>query len=380
MKRWQKILILVILGTIFILSTYLFYNQAKGQFPSDLIAHIESALESDGLDGQYTITKPIYKFIYNYLGGNLGIAILLSITTIATIAITEKMLKYYVKEENEFKLWGYAIILNFVIAIFIPGISKNWNVGFQEPTEWHNSTYTIMKFLGIIAILAYFKIEKNYINKINFKDWIIFSILLTLINLVKPNFILSFAPAMLVFLIIDFCRNIKNKKAILNMVIFGSAVLISLSVLVYQSVVLYGEDSESGIAIGFMKVLRQYNKHPILSLFQSLAFPLFILATNFKTIIKDRKHSFIWVMNTIALGEFLFLSETGARSGDGNFDWGYSFTLMLVFISSVAILSKVKNEKTKNKIYIAFAYILLMLHLISGLIYFYRLLCGKTYG
>lgn len=380
MKKWEKISIFIVLVIIGIMSTYLFYNQAINKFPSDLIAHIEAALESDGLEGQYTITKPIYKFIYNYLGGNLGIAIMLSVTTIATIVVTEKMLKYYVKDEKESKLYMYAIILNFVIAIFIPFISKNWNVGFQEPTEWHNSTYTIMKFLGIIAVLVYFKISKDYIEKISFKDWLTFAILLTLINLVKPNFIIAFAPAMLIFLIIDFFRNIKNKKAIFNIIIFGSAVLVSLTVLVYQSVVLYGEDPESGIAIGFMKLLKQYNDYPILSLLQSIAFPLFILVTNFKTIIKDRKYSFVWTMNTVAFCEYLFLTETGPRSGDGNFDWGYSFSLMLVFTCSVALLDKIKNEKTKSKLYIIVAYILLLLHFICGLIYFYRLMNGETYG
>lgn len=379
MKKWQILAIFLILGIIGILCTYIFYNQAVGNFSSDLGAHIKSALSAEGMKGQYTITKPLYRFVYNYFYGELGIAILLAITTIATIIVTEKLLKYYLKEEKEFKLYLYAILLNFVIAIYIPFVSSTWNAGLQEPSEWHNSTYSIMKFIGLIAIIIYFKIEQNYLKKIGFKDWLVFCILLILVNLVKPNFILAFAPTMLIFLIMDFFRNVKNKKAILNMVIFGTAVLISLTVLIYQSLVLYGGDSQDGIVFGFMKSLKLYSDYPILSLVQSLAFPLFILLTNIKTIAKDRKHSFVWVMNTVALVEFLVISESGARSKDGNFDWGYNFTLMLVFISSVVILEKIKNEKTKNLAYIVFAYILLALHIISGLIYFGRILRGETY-
>lgn len=380
MKKYQKIIIAILLFIISISSIYLFNNQAKGIFPSDLPIHINSAINSNGLKGQYTITKFMYKFIYNYLGGNLGISIFLSIIVATTIIATKKMLKYYLPDEKDFKLYLYAIALNFVIAIFIPGISNCFNSGFQEPTEWHNSTYTIMKLLGIIVVMVFFKIEKEYLKKIKLKDWILFTLLLIFINLVKPNFILAFAPAMLVFLIIDFCRNIKNKKAIVNMFLFGLAVLISLTVLLYQSTVLYGEGSDSGITFGFMVLLKQYNTHPYLSLIQSTAFPLFILLTNFKTVIKDRKHSFVWTMNLFALGEYLFLSETGVRALDGNFDWGYSFTLMLIFLSSLSILNNVRKNKTKNRIYLILAYTLLFLHLICGIIYFGRLLGGASYA
>lgn len=381
-KNMKQKIGMIVLALFFVglgsMTTWLFYNQAIGKFNSDLILHISSAISSSG--SQYTITKPIYKFIYMYFGGNLGIAVFLSIVVILTIILTKKLLDYYTAtpKESSTKNWIYAFLLNFAIAIFIPFIHKGWNAGVQEANEWHNSTYICMKLLGLGIMLLYFKMSKKYLSKIETKDYILFVILLLLVNLIKPNFIIAFAPAMLVYLIIDFFKNIKNKKAIINIIIFGCAVLISLSVLVYQAKVLYGVDDGSGIKIGFMTLLKAYHEYPVISLIQSIAFPLFILVINIKKIAKDRKYSFVWIMNTVALLEYLCLEETGARALDGNFDWGYSFTLMMTFISSVALFENTKNDKTK--IYTALGYLLLALHIASGIAYFARLMLGYTFA
>ncbi|MCI8654436.1 MAG: hypothetical protein HFJ48_00955 [Clostridia bacterium] len=375
MKNYQKIIITVIVLTIGILTTYLFYNQAINKFDGDLATQISYALNDSY---QYSLTGQIYGFLYNYLGGNLAIAIFLSLVIIVSIIITKKILQYYMKSQNQFLIWTYAILLNFVIAIYLPFIFKNWVLGVQEPNEWHNSTYICMRPLGLIAILLYFKIEKEYLHKIDLRSYTLFCIVLILVNLVKPNFIIAFAPTMLVFLIIDFFRNIKDKKAIRNMIIFGCAVLISLPVLIYQSSVLYVDGSESGVGIEFMKVLKLFNNHPIISIIQSAAFPLFMLMTNFKTIMKNQKYSFPLVLNIVGLSEYLLLYETGPRLFHANFAWGYSFTLMVAFITSIALLSNSKEEK-RSKIYYIIAYTLLVLHIISGLVYFGRLLQGYSY-
>lgn len=376
MKKCQKIMVATILLVIAIFSAYLFYNQATGKFFSDLATQIDYALNGAY---QYSITGQIYKLIINYLGGYIGIAIFLSIVTIVNIFITKKVLEYYIKEKRTFLIWIYSILLNFIIAIHIPLIYKMWVVGVQEPTEWHNSTYICMKPLGLLAILLYFSIEKNYLEKIDMRKYILFCIILILVNSVKPNFIAVFAPTMLIFLIIDFFRK-GDKKAIRNMIIFGCAVLISLPVLFYQQSVLYADNSGSTIQLGFMTVLKIYNEKPIISLIQSAAFPLFVLITNFKTIIKERRYSFVFVLNIVALAEYILLEETGKRAAAGNFAWGYSFSLMMAFICSVAIISNLsKKEEKPGKIYFGISYSLLTLHILSGLVYFGRLLLGCQY-
>ena len=110
-KNMKQKIGMIVLALFFVglgsMTTWLFYNQAIGKFNSDLILHISSAISSSG--SQYTITKPIYKFIYMYFEGNLGIAVFLSIVVILTIILTKKLLDYYTAtpKESSTKNWIY---------------------------------------------------------------------------------------------------------------------------------------------------------------------------------------------------------------------------------------------------------------------------------
>lgn len=378
MERWKKIVVAVIMAVVGGSSIYLFYNQALGSFPSDLGAHIGAALDSGNL--QYTITKPVFRIVFRYMGGNLGIAVLLALVVVITVFVTKRLFVYYLGyEENSFEVYITAILLNFVLAVHIPFIHSYWNVGVQEPTEWHNSTYTIMKLFGMAALLLYFKIEENYLVAISKKEWLFFCICLTITNSVKPNFILAFAPAMLLFLIADFMKNYRDRHAVANMVYFGCAVLVSLTVLVWQSYVLYGQETGDGIRIGFADMLSRWHRWPLVSLIQSAAFPLFVLAANIKEICRDKKHLFSWIMSGIALAQYLFLHEIGSRAEHGNFDFGYSFALMLVFTSSLSIIYRQRKNNSRDKLYFIAGYLLFALHAAAGIIYFVKLLGGGSY-
>ena len=378
MKRWQKLVILGLLLAIFLSAGLLFYRQGRGYYAGDLEAHIKSAL-SDA--PAYSITKPLYKIVYHCFGGVLGVALVVSLFVIGSIWATKRLLDYYFESKNEFKTWLLAIALNFNIAIYIPWITRCFNSGLQEPNEWHNSTYIIMKFFALFAMLLYFKIAKTYLKHIETRQYIIFTILLLLCNLVKPSFIIALAPTMLVFFIIDFIKNIKDKRAIANIVIFGISVLISLVVLVYQSRILYSESSGGGssIAISFMQALKAYHPYPIISIIQSAAFPLFILCTNIKTVLGDRKYSTAYLMGIISLVIYLLFIETGPRARDGNFDWSYSFALMMMFIAAASIVRALPKRKTDSR-YLVACYVLFGLHLISGLIYYCGMLTGMPYN
>lgn len=374
MKKNEKIIIFIILILIGILLTYLFYNQAIDNFESDF------AIQLSENASEYSITKIIYCFINKYLGGKIGIAVFLSLVSITSIILTKVILKEYDKSSSEFLQWIYAILLNFCIAIYVPLVHNMFYIGLQTGNLWHNSTYICMKPLGLLAIILYLKLQKQYLQKIEIKYYILFCLTLILVNAVKPSFIVTFAPAMLIYLIIDFFKNIKDRSKIRNIIIFGCAVLISLPILIYQNSVLFGTDSENKITIGCMSILKLYHKYPLISLIQSAAFPLFVLITNWKTIIKDRKYSFILTINIFGLAEYLFLQETGERFRYANFSWQYYFTLALAFIFSIIIINnRKKEEKDNNKIYYIVCYILLGLHILSGIIYFTRLLMGYMY-
>ena len=119
--RWQKLIIFTIILAIFASAGFLFYKQAEGiyyhhfdtsyippheikypgqyqkTYTSDLSGHIESALRTD--IPAYTITKPLYRFVFWHLGGTFGIAILLAAFVVGAIWATKKLLDYYYDEK-----------------------------------------------------------------------------------------------------------------------------------------------------------------------------------------------------------------------------------------------------------------------------------------
>ena len=385
-KLYQFIILVIFLVTISILTTRLFYYQSTFNTNcSDLPAHIDEAIKSDGK--AYSLVSIVFKFLHNYLGGNIAIAIFLSVINIATIIATKKLLNLLLcKEENNFLLWIYAIILNFIHPIILPFVSTGvgqWTVPYQVATIWYNSTYQCMKLFAIMCMHLYYIIQKNYLIKIKISHFILFTVLLTLTNFIKPNFILAFAPTLAIYLAIDFFKNLKDKKSVLNIFILGFAVLISLSVLLFQSAVLYDNNSlaeNTGIEFGFMVVLSRFHKYPILSIIQSAAFPFFILVNNFKTIVKNRLYSFSVVMYFIALFLYLFFNETGERIYHGNFGWTISFALMMLFVVTLCTFHNTKdNDRKYKKAYLLCCYGLLLAHFIIGIIFFIRLNLGLTF-
>jgi phosphatidylglycerophosphate synthase len=65
--------------------------------------------------------------------------------------------------------------------------------------------------MGLLVLAQYFTMRKNYLNHISLRDMVIFTVLLIFVNYAKPNFIIAFAPAMLIFLIADL-SNTSGKK------------------------------------------------------------------------------------------------------------------------------------------------------------------------
>ena len=156
LKPYQFIILIMFLVMLCILTTRLFYNQSIDNTNfSDLSAHIDESINGD--EGIYSLVSIVFKFLHNYLGGNIAIAIFLSLINIATIIATKKLLNLLLcKEENNFLLWIYAIILNFIHPIILPFVSTGvgqWTVPYQVATIWYNSTYQCMKLFAIMIIM-----------------------------------------------------------------------------------------------------------------------------------------------------------------------------------------------------------------------------------
>lgn len=394
-KGYPKSLVVIeviILAAYAVLCGYLYYMQTlklpEYRFESDLPYHIEMALDGWG----YSVTAIVYRLLSFLPGSGYLIAVFLSACTVGAICVTQKTVAKYVP--NVWLCFLIALASGFVMPFFIKAVQYSRYLGYQSGTIWHNSTYIVMKLFAAMTLMVYFSLAKRYAEKLTVKDWIVFAGLLVLTTATKTSFVLVFAPAAFLLLTLDLYLKVPLRKVLL----VALTVLPTMLVIMLQRTILFGEDTGNGIAIDFAYAVYQTTGRPYLTMPLSLFFPLVILAANAWGVCKDtfldlkkrdktlkhREYITAWLMWFFAFLEYVFLTETGNRHRDGNFLWGYSFVIFVLFVvSMVYFLNNLKNSSFAPKavriVYGVTAGGVLGYHIFCGIFFFVRLLSGYTY-
>lgn len=368
---------------------YLYYRQSiqpldenNRLFQSDLPYHISMVID----DGWYYSLTAIFYVILHKLagGGTVLIALLLAIVSAATILVTEKVLVKLGIKLKAVSCFG-AFILNMVMPFYIKWAGAYRYVSYQSGNIWHNSTYQCMKLAAICCMLMYLSIDEHFEKDgIALKEWIWFSALLILCTALKPSFLTVFAPAFAIRLLFSLIR---GKVSFKRAFIWGITVLPACAVVLLQNAVLFGKETENGFKLSFMETFSFHADHPKITVLLSLAFPIIILlecligllkkGSLFKNIAADKTGAFAVMMTVIGFAEASMLIETGSRSRDGNFLWGYSFAMFWLY----TVCFKKWYEMLKEKKWIAFGIgsAVLAYQLFCGIFFFDRLLGGMTY-
>lgn len=363
---------------------YLYYQQSVQPldynnriFQSDLPYHI-SMIVDDGW--YYSFTAYAYQVLY-FLAGNSTclIAAFLAVVSVWTVILTEKLLRMLMaKEARDGLTLGGALLLNMVMPFFLEWAGRYRYVSYQSGNLWHNSTYLCMRLFAIASLLVYMQIEKDYREKIAWKQWALFAVLLVLTTGIKPSFLTVFAPAMALKLLWDLLHKVSFKQVF----IFGCSVLPSCGVVLWQNMVLFGEETGQGFAFQPWFTFSLHADRPKAAVLCSIAFPLIVLVFSLKELIKDKKYFFAWLMTGIGFLEALLLAETGSRANDGNFLWGYCFAIFYIFVVSFVKWLEIRKRKKYvwlSRIMFAVAGVVLFYQLYCGIYFFLRLLGGETY-
>lgn len=358
---------------------YLQYSQSGGgQFSSDLGSHVTSALNGTGYSLMATIFRVFYKISPTGLSLTFSMALITALTALAALWCMQVVLR-----QMGVKKYGVLYIFAGVSALFMSSIYVPqyypWYYDNSFGTQpWHNSTFLLMRLVGTLAVALYLKMEKTYLKKIEWKDAIAFIILLTLVNYAKPNFIIAFAPMMLIYLIADFIKG--RGKGTVQMIKFGMCVIASLWVLLIQQKMLYPGDDDSGI--GFtLDYIKEFFSHKLtlVCLVCGLAFPLFVSLLVLIKKIRFGALGKMWIMFAVSMAQRLFVIETGPRREHGNFCWGSRVCAYYLFIVSFATLVGMYKNKKIGKLTFALGIAIFLLHIASGLFYLKRLLDGDFY-
>lgn len=364
------------------------YEGPKGYYLSDISEHIRYFLAGDGAG--YSLINDIELLLYRvFPHGNLAVAVFISIMTTLTPFFTYLFMKRLAPDCNSKLLLLLSFICLFSIPLYVPYINGMMYAGGFSGANWHNDTYIGMRLLAIILLFFFCEWSERYLRNFGIKEIIVSTILFSVINWAKPNFIIAFAPAMLIMMIVDIVRS--KGIGFKNWILFGVPVLISCLVLLYQAKSLFGVEQidgtgHEGVIISFGTNLKSYD-HPVIMIFQSMAFPLIVFVLNRREVIRS-KISLVSILTYVfAFIEFLFLGESGYRAEHGNFGWGLSLASYLLFCISCVffagnihsfIVSKPKgknireyaNADPKHFLKLFGTGFILVLHLLCGIMYF----------
>ncbi len=370
-------------GVYGLLCLYLYIMQAKQPldynnryFQSDLPYHI-SMIVDDGW--YYSFTAYVYRLLYTLAGGNGNlIAGFLAIVTVGTVAGTETLLREFQEKTSPLLLGLESISCNLLMAFFLPLAGKYRYVSYQNGNLWHNSTYLVMRFLAVFAMVLYIRMEREYREKISVSKWIGFTILLIICTGVKPSFLTVFAPALALKLLWDLFHKVDFWKVFF----LGCSVLPACGVVLWQNAVLFGEETGNGFEWNPWYTFSLHADRPKVAVLCSLAFPGIVALMHLKKIFSKPQYFFAWLMTAVGFLEALLLSETGTRSRDGNFLWGYLFAIFYINIYSTRIWLEDRPGKADSPgkwILFVICGCVFFYELYGGVYFFLRLLSGETY-
>lgn len=366
------------------LCLYLFYMQSiqpldydNRYFQSDLPYHISMTID-DGWN--YSFTAYAYQLLYWLGGGSTTlIAVFLAAAAVLCIVLTERLLRLILnREQTDALTLAGSLTLNLVMPFFWTYAGPYRYVSYQAGNIWHNSTYQCMKLAALAVMLSYIKIEAVYRQKLTLRQWFTLSGLLFLCTGIKPSFLTVFAPVLAAKLLADLCRKTLFKQVFL----LGSTVLPACAVVLWQNMVLFGSDTGNGMAFSPWYTFSLHANKTKLAVLCSIAFPLTVLFFSLKELLRDKSYLFVWGMMGVGFLEALCLVETGSRSRDGNFLWGYSFAIFLAFVFSFkkwVLFLKKKDHPALYRTAFVVAGCVLAYQLFCGICFFARLLQGETY-
>lgn len=381
-------IVLIIINIIYgALLVYLHYNQTLfevgGPFESDLPYHIKMAVEDNWY---YSFTAFVYVFLYKFSCGNLLVGIFLALcqllTVFGTYLLLKELWKHYEIKMSTGATLLCAMTLNFVMAFYVKSVNARHYIGYQNATIWHNSTYICMKMVGVFVLWYFLKLMDSYKTKLSVKQWISFMLLVALSTGIKPSFLMVFAPVMAIMLLMDWIKGTKFSKVFL----FGLTVIPSLLIILWQNVVLFGEDTGNSFLIKPFYTLAQRSDNPKIALLFSVLFPAIVGILHIRDVWKDKVYLGILMIWAFGFMEVFLFVESGTRSKDANFMWGYSISLFVLFvISLVRWIRDFKNKEFLGKYKVLrYGYLVVTgatftYHVISGLWFLGILLSGATY-
>ncbi len=365
--------------------TYVFTSDMAGNHNSDLFAHsigIIDIWEAEGFASYFThISYPGWHCVvrlFMLLGFSLQQSAGLAC---ACFSFLTALLVFYISyivigDERSWLATVSGVILLFITAIWVPMYNPSIYYGQGSPTIWHSPTYLAVKPFALLSCLLLFRMIKD--RDANLKRCIIYSLITLLCLFLKPSFFQVQAPAIFIYLVIDFILN-RDLRFVRNIALTFIPAIINMIIqfwIMFYSSTGGGE----GIGFGFFTVYKSTNPRLLISILLLLAFPIYSGIILWKDLMSRKSpYLFLVIMVVIGFCEYSFLLENGPRMLHGNFSWGYMLSVFLYWAFALPLfLKRSFVDRNLSKVLVAVGCILILLHFGSGVIYYCQLAFDTT--
>ena len=376
--------LLLFAAVLSVLTSLFFHRQAleyMGAYPSDLPAHISQAVFQDHYN--YSLIFIFMRWallLSHYRVFSVAIleGLLIGLTIISTAIVIEKLFN-----PGKWACIGISLFLLFLTSIYVPHLSPWYYRGSIIAQPWHNITYNAMRPAAVFSMLTFARLHETYKKekRIDWKYWILTCLLLVIATMCKPSFLMAFAPGLLVFILIDFFG---RRNRFINEFLLGCVVLPAMAVLPFQAGILFGGENGvmfapsifffgEGWLVLFMKFVT------------TIPFPVMVYVHNRHRLNNGSgvaAWGYFW-----SLMEAMFIMEQGPRMTHGNFLWGiYIMGYILFMYASSMFFRDLKETRAGDaavtigrKMYFVVGFVLMGLHLYSGLRYFFLICQGNHF-
>lgn len=373
-SRYESIVyIFFLFSLIFLICIPLFHVEMTDN--SDILPHMRFIQKGISTGSWFSYT--IYDFLVYALSlGSSKIEdwIFVTIFLLSFLVAIKSVITFCILKDdglNNKKSFIIACALMFVTPIMIGLNWQNIYLGQVSPTIWHNAT-TILS-IPFAILLFFFSVKALKSFKIS--DFIPVWVLLVLCGITKPHYLLAFIPVFFVII----CYHLLVKKQLIKLKREQITLLIItfipvMVLLFYEYVSLFNTGYTSKIIFAPFVVWSMYSKCIPLSLLVSVAFPISFTLVYFNQMRDNSKIIFSWLVFIVALLQMALFAISGRGMGAGNLFWGSYIALFILFLTCVSSLMK----QPVNKKWL-FVMTIFLLHVISGLAYYFKILMGYGY-
>lgn len=319
-----------------------------------------------------------YKSLY-YFSSILLLAFAVALKYVANVFYIHTVDTDKLLTNNKIILLSIALLFVFCL----PGAdffkNDNYYLGQSAPNVWHNSTVI---FLFPFAIMLFFE-TYNLLTGFTTRKWAAVALLIIVNALIKPSFLFTIIPLMATWTFFNGkTTSSKSKLSIYFLCAIGTAVILVEYFLIYiLNKPLSGSNhgQNSSVSIEPFAVWEYYSSSILISVITSFLFPILFFILTKGSIIKDKLVKFATINWLAGLLLFVFFIEGGKAKYHGNFGWQMIIgNYLLFFILAIKLLLLSATRKLavfKIKILI----MVLLLHIVWGLVYFFKVVILKSY-